>query len=50
MFFDNLTVFFLFTVTDDKSVDSKFCINEFQELKILTFELIIQYKMKSICP
>jgi hypothetical protein len=43
MFFDNLTVFFFFTVTNDKSVDSKFGINEFQELKILTFELIIQY-------
>jgi hypothetical protein len=43
MFFDNLTVFFFFTVTDDKGIDPKFCINEFQELKILTFELIIQY-------
>ena len=43
MFFDNLTVFFFFTVTDDKSVDAKFGIYEFQEFKILNFELIIQY-------
>jgi hypothetical protein len=48
MFFNNLTVFFVLAVTDYKGVDSKFDIDKFKELKILSLELIIQDEMKSV--